>query len=76
VRWPILISDRDSKWSAGVNRLLETAAGRVVRIHARAPSGQASAGQFVPSMTEACLVRVVSRGQGPLRQALTPLAAP
>jgi hypothetical protein len=61
--WPILTSDRDSKWSAGVNLLLETAAGRVVRIHARTPNGQASAGRFVHSMTEACPDRVVSRAR-------------
>jgi hypothetical protein len=61
--WPILTSDRDSTWSAGVNLLLETAAGRVVRIHARTPNGQASAGRFVHSMTEACPDRVVSRAR-------------
>jgi hypothetical protein len=43
--WPTLISDRDSNWNAGVHRLLETAAGRVVRIQARTPNGQASAGR-------------------------------
>jgi hypothetical protein len=73
--WPTLISDRDSNWNAGVNRLLETAAGRVVRIHARTPNGQASAGRFVHSMTETCVDRVVSLRQGHLRQALPPLAA-
>jgi transposase InsO family protein len=66
----VLICDRDSKWSSGARRLLETAGVRVIRTPAHAPNCNAHAERFVRSIKEECLNRIVPLGEHHFRRTL------
>jgi transposase InsO family protein len=66
----LLICDRDRKWSRDVRRRLRDAGIRVVLIPARAPNANAYAEQFVRSIKEECLDRIVPIGERHFRQAV------
>ena len=63
----VLICDRDPKWSAAMERLLETIGIRVVRTPASAPNCNAYAERFIRSIKTECLDRVVPLGERHLR---------
>jgi len=71
----ILISDRDRKWSAAVERFLATAGVRVIRAPFLAPNGNAHAERFVRSIREECLDRVIPLGERQLRRTLAEFVA-
>jgi transposase InsO family protein len=66
----VLICDRDPKWSAAVERLLQSVGVRVVRTPASAPNCNAHAERFIRSIKAHCLDRVVPLGERHLRQLL------
>jgi putative transposase len=65
-----LICDRDRKWSAAVQNLLETSGVRVIQTPFRAPNCNAHAERFVRSIKEECLNRLIPLGDGHLRGSL------
>jgi transposase InsO family protein len=71
----LLLCDRDPKWSSAVERWLGTAGVRVVRTPRSAPNCNAYAEQFVRSVKEECLERIVPPGERHLRRALQEFAA-
>jgi transposase InsO family protein len=71
---PVLICDRDTKWSAAFRRLLADAGIRVVQTPHRAPNCNAHAERFVRSIKEECLDRLVVLGERRFRQALAAFA--
>ena len=66
----LLICDRDRKWSAAVERFLETAGVRMIRTPLLAPNCNAYAERFVRSIREECLDRVIPLGDRHLRRTL------
>ena len=71
----ILICDRDPKWSRGMEHLLNTVGVQVVRIPARAPNCNAHAEQFIRSIKDECLNRIVPLGERHLRRMLAEFLA-
>jgi putative transposase len=71
----LLICDRDLKWSAAVERFLETAGARVIRTPFLAPNCNAYAERFVRSIREECLNRVIPLGERHLRRTLAEFVA-
>jgi transposase InsO family protein len=67
---PLLICDRDQKWSRGVRRLLDEAGVHVVRTPLQAPNANAHAERFVRSIKEECLGRMIPIGERHFRRAL------
>jgi transposase InsO family protein len=72
---PVLICDRDRKWSGDVRRRLRDAGIRVVLIPARAPNANAYAERFVRSIKEECLDRIVPIGERHFRRAVAECVA-
>src|SRR5437868_3408051 len=69
-RRPVLICDRDRKWSHDVRRRLQDAGIRVVLIPERAPNANAYAERFVRSIKEECLDRIIPIGERHFRHAI------
>jgi Integrase core domain len=67
---PVLICDRDAKWSPDVRRVLQDAGVRVVVTPIRAPNANAYAERFVRSIKEECLHRLMPIGAGHFRRAV------
>jgi transposase InsO family protein len=67
---PVLVCDRDRKWSDEVRRQLQDAGIRVVLTPARARNANAYAERFVRSIKEECLDRLIPMGEAHLRRAL------
>ncbi len=67
---PVLICDRDAKWSRIVLKLLASAGVRVVQTPVRAPNANAHTERFVRSIKEECLDRVVPLGKHHFRRIL------
>ncbi|MGH9258249.1 MAG: integrase core domain-containing protein [Vicinamibacterales bacterium] len=72
---PILICDRDTKWSAAFRRTLADVGIRVVQTPFQAPNCNAHAERFVRSIKEECLNRVIVLGAAHLRRTLTAFVA-
>jgi transposase InsO family protein len=66
----VLICDRDRKWSAEVQRLLNDAGLRVVQTPLQAPNANAYAERFVRSIKEECLDRIIPIGERHFRGAI------
>ncbi len=60
---PVLICDRDMKWSAPVRARLEEAGIRVVQTPCRAPNANAYAERFVRSIKDECPNRLIPFGE-------------
>ena len=70
-----LICDRDRKWSAPAQRLLEESGVRVVRTPFQAPNCNAHSERFVRTIKEECLTRVILFGEQHLRRAIDEFVA-
>ena len=70
-----LICDRDAKWSASVRARLRDAWVCVVRTPYRAPNANAYAEQFVRSIKEECLNRLIRLGERDHRRAVAEFVA-
>jgi transposase InsO family protein len=72
---PVLICDRDRKWSRDVRGRLREAGVRVVLIPERAPNANAYAERFVRSIKEECLDRLMPLGERHFRRAVAEYVA-
>ena len=72
---PVLICDRDAKWSRAVRARLEDAGIRVLQTPYRAPNANAYAERFVRSIKEECLNRVIPFGERHHRRAVSEFVA-
>jgi transposase InsO family protein len=66
----VLICDRDGKWTKGFRRIVEGSGVRVVLIPIQAPNANAYAEQFVRSIREECLDRLILFGERRLLRVL------
>ena len=66
----MLISDRDSKWSAPARAGLDDAGIRVVETPFQAPNANAHAERFVRSIKAECFNRVIPFGERHLRRTI------
>ena len=71
----VLICDRDAKWSWAVLARFQDAGIRVVRSPYRAPNANAYAEQFVRSIKEECLNRLIPLGERHHRRAVAEFVA-
>ena len=71
----VLICDRDAKWSWAVRARFQDAGIRVVRSPYRAPNANAYAEQFVRSIKEECLNRLIPLGERHHRRAVAEFVA-
>jgi transposase InsO family protein len=75
VKKKYLILDRDSKYSAAFQDLLNSAGVEVVRLPHRSPNLNAYAERFVRSIKDECLNRMIFFGERSLRKATREFAA-
>ena len=73
---PVLICDRDRKWSRGVLEFREHEGVRIIRTPFRAPNCNAYAERFVRSIKEECLARVIPLGERHLRRLIAEFCSP
>ena len=75
VRHRVLICDRDSKWTDGFRRIVQSAGVRIVLTPIQAPTANAYAERFVRSIREECLDRLILFGERRLIRVLDEFVA-
>jgi transposase InsO family protein len=75
VRHRVLICDRDSKWTDGFRRIVQSAGVRIVLTPIQAPNANAYAERFVRSIREECLDRLILFGERRLLHVLDEFVA-
>ena len=74
-RHQVLICDRDTKWTEGFRRLMETSGVRIILTPFQAPNANAYAERFVRSIREECLDRLILFGEQRLRRVVDQFVA-
>ena len=75
-RHQVLICDRDSKWTDGFRRIVQSAGVRIVLTPIQAPNANAYAERFVRSIRAECLDRLIFFGERRLLRAVDEFVAP
>ena len=74
-RHQVLICDRDSKWTDGFRRIVQSARVRIVLTPIQAPNANAYAERFVRSIRAECLDRLIFFGERRLLRAVDEFVA-